>query len=138
MNNWLTVGDRVMALTQRLSGVFIEERDALEIIPRWAATEGCVIYLDPPYTTDVRGGSYSTDVPDEHHVDLAEVVKDAAATVLLSGYENEAYRELFKGWTPIRRRTLVGGATGSRSERVEVIWMNKADDDGGLFALEVQ
>ena len=128
MKNWRSVGERVMGLMRRLDNVFIEEADALELIPKWADNPDCLIYLDPPYTTDVRGGTYSTDVTDDHHTALAEAVRDANAWVMLSGYDNPAYGDLFPGWHKDYRHTLVGGATGPRSDRVEVIWTNRVEE----------
>lgn len=128
MRDWMDVGERVANIARRLEGVYIEHGDALALLPKWAANPDALIYLDPPYTTDVRGGSYSVDVSDDHHDAMAEAVRDAAACVMVSGYDNPAYARLFPGWAKHHRKMLVGGAGGARSERVEVIWTNRADD----------
>lgn len=131
MRDWVACGDRVAALAERLNGVYIEHGDALSIIPKWTDNPDALLYLDPPYTTDVRGGSYSVDISDDHHVLMLDAVRDAAATVLISGYDNPVYAELLPGWVKHYRKTLVGGAGGARSERVEVVWANR--DDMTLF-----
>lgn len=128
MNVWLDVGARIAAIGKRLDGVYIEHGDALGLLPKWAANPDALIYLDPPYTTDVRGGSYAVDVADDHHAAMAEAVRDAEACVMVSGYDNPAYEALFPGWVKHYRSVLVGGAGGARSERVEVIWMNRSEE----------
>ena len=128
MRVWQEVGERVAAIGRRLDGVYIEHADALTLIPKWAADPEAVIYLDPPYVTDVRSGSYGVDVADEHHALMAEAVRGAAACVLVSGYDNPAYESLFDGWAKHYRSVMVGGAGGPRSERLEVIWANRAEE----------
>lgn len=128
MGAWLNVGERVARLGRRLDGVFIEHDDALALIPKWAANPEALIYLDPPYTLDVRSRPYAFDVGAEHHVAMAQSVRDAEACVMVSGYENPAYEELFAGWTRHHRKTVVGGRGGPRSERREVIWINRQED----------
>lgn len=134
MGAWLNVGERVAALGQRLDGVFIENSDALALIPKWTDNPDALIYLDPPYTMDVRSGAiYAVDVDDAHHERMADAVRDAKACVMVSGYDNPAYRSLFDGWTKHYRKTVVGGRGGPRSERVEVIWTNRVEET--LFGL---
>lgn len=128
MRVWEQVGERVAAIGRRLDGVYVEHADALTLIPKWAADPNAVIYLDPPYTTDVRSGSYGADVADDHHGLMADAVRDAAACVLVSGYDNPAYESLFNGWAKHYRSVMVGGAGGPRSERVEVIWTNRTEE----------
>lgn len=141
---WAKWPDAIPAFTNRLRGVVIEHRDALEVIQRYD-TEGTLIYADPPYVFSTRTGiqgrqkstqGYRHEMIDDEHRKLAEVLHAAKAMVVLSGYPSELYdNDLYADWERYERRHVADGGLF----RTEVVWINQACSDalsvsrGGLF-----
>ncbi|GIW61137.1 MAG: DNA methyltransferase [Patescibacteria group bacterium] len=123
---------------ERLQGVQIDCRDAIEVIPYWDTPE-TFFYCDPPYvlSTRTRGG-YEFEMTDEQHAQLVEVLLNVKGMVMLSGYENEVYKKLEdEGWKTIKVNTVAHAAGATRMnnlkgthskqekmKRVEVLWLN--------------
>jgi len=126
--------DRLDEIAQRLRRVNIENRSALELIPKWWGDRDAVIYLDPPYLASTRrttgASSYRLDAADvTHHRQLLGEVKNAKATVIISGYDSPLYRDHLDGWHPIAFD--VTKPTGNRAgetatKATEVLWINRA------------
>jgi len=137
--------DRFAAVAERLSGVTIESRDALDVIAEYSAPDG-VIYVDPPYLADTRtfyaggrrpSGDYAHEfATEDDHRALAEVLAASPSTVVISGYPSKLYDEdLFAGWwraerTIVRRTT--NGRSGTNPKVVEVVWSNRDLGHGRL------
>lgn len=125
------IGD-FAALAERLSGVSIENADALTVIERYATVD-TVVYADPPYLASVREAAsaqvYRHEMADEpsHHA-LAEVLNRTPAAVVLSGYLSPQYERLYPGWHRIERRrtTTAGNRRSSGREVIECLWFNRA------------
>ena len=83
---------RLEACAERLKGVIVESRDALELIPEWDV-EGGLIYCDPPYHPDTRDpGLYQEDVKDGFHEELVGVLNNlVSATYVLSAYAHPVF-----------------------------------------------
>jgi DNA adenine methylase len=122
----LTWPDCVPAFVDRLRGVVIEQRDALEVMQ---ANDGAetLFYVDPPYVLSTRGNArgvrqkYAIEMTDDDHRELAGVLHGLRGMVVLSGYPCELYdQELFPGWRRHERETRADGAR----ERTEVLWLN--------------
>lgn len=134
--DWQNYPEALPWFVERLRGVVIECRPALEIIKQQDAPD-TLHYVDPPYPYSTRTSSrpdYIFEMSDEEHVELAKVLRGAAGMVVLSGYRCDLYdKELFKDWTSLECRALADGGT----ERVEVLWFNAAAwrrrFDGELF-----
>lgn len=145
--------DRLYEVAERLRGVLIESRDALDVIPAYDGPD-VALYVDPPYLGSTRASlnagdnrrrsDYHHDMPgeDEHRA-LAKVLTACRGAVLLSGYDSDLYRELYGDWwrtsMPVTRPTT-NRAGGTGASAVEVLWSNRPllVDDGriDLFALE--
>lgn len=109
----------------RLRRVSLECRPALDVIHQYGAFPENLLYVDPPYVHSARRGArYSHEMTDADHRDLAVALHECEATVMLSGYESELYRELFPDWHQVR----VGARSDNALKRdvVEVVWSNKA------------
>ncbi|ONH62328.1 methyltransferase [Frankia sp. CcI49] len=147
------LADRLYEVADRLRGVVVENRDALELIPAYDGPR-TAIYADPPYLAETRsslaagGGQRASDYwhdssePDNHRA-LAAVLRKCRGAVLLSGYDSDLYAELYGDWwrtsmSVTRPTTNRAGGTGTSA--VEVLWSNRPllADDGpiDLFALE--
>lgn len=124
---WANWPDEVPAFVERLRGVAIESRDALEVIQR-LDSPGTLHYVDPPYPTHTRTASvgkhgYRHELTDDDHRKLAAVLHQVSGMVVLSGYTTELYDlELYPSWERHERETLADGAR----PRTEVVWLNPA------------
>lgn len=127
---WANLPDKLLAATQRLRGVGLERRDALELIPRWDQPDA-VIYCDPPYTGDHRlapDKMYAAgEEPDlwSRLVDVLGAIRHAA--VILSGYPCPEAESL--GWRSVefaRKRTVQARAGSTLGVAPEVAWLSPA------------
>lgn len=125
-HDWRNYPNALGAVIDRLRGVVIENRDAIEVMLTHDA-ETTLHYVDPPYVASTRdkGGDYRHEMTDDQHVHLAEVLANLKGSVIVSGYHSELYDDIYAGWQRIERRALADGA----SERIEVLWMRNVDQD---------
>ena len=100
---------------ERLRNVVILRRDAFDILPKFEDVKGTAIYCDPPYMADTRsrgcikngrGGKYlhefdhSGGMFGDDHVRLFDVLSGYRdARIVVSYYDCQRIRELYKGWT---------------------------------------
>jgi len=127
--DWKSYPDAVPAFVERLQGVTIECRPALEIITQQDSPE-TLFFCDPPYVHATRsalahkGGPndccYRHELSDDDHRALLLKLRDVAGMVILCGYENEIYADLVGDWD---LRKLDATADGGIS-RTECLWLN--------------
>lgn len=128
--------ERMAAAAARLHDVSLESMPALELIAKYGAEPGVLLYVDPPYPGDTRNlrNNYKHEMrdPGEHRA-LAEALHAARAAVVVSGYPCDLYdRELYPGWDRVTFAAFTGNGTGDRT-RVEVLWSNRPLGDWTLF-----
>lgn len=128
---------RIAAAAERLQGVSLECRPALDLIASYGRDPEVLLYVDPPYlgTTravgdDSRAGTkryrHEMLAADEHR-DLATALRGCRAAVVLSGYPSDLYDiELYPGWHRTIFRTGTGQGADGGSNRTEVLWSNRA------------
>ncbi|MHB1668650.1 DNA adenine methylase [Thiomonas sp.] len=117
---------QIAAFTQRLAGVVIENREALEVIARHDGAQ-TLIYADPPYVREARGlGGYADEMNDAEHAGLAERLHAAQAMVLLSGYASPLYDRLYADWERVELATRAHNLGRRLVARIEVLWLNPA------------
>lgn len=129
--DWVNYPEQLQYFTERLRGVVIENRPAVDLI-RHQDSDETLFYVDPPYVHDTRssiktgshaGTAYRHEMTDEQHVELAEVLHEASGMVVLSGYACDLYdRDLYADWERRERQVLSDGA----QPRTEVLWLNPA------------
>jgi DNA adenine methylase len=129
--DWRGYHDALDSFTDRLHGVVIESRAAVDVIARYDASDA-LIYADPPYPVDTRSSircdgdterAYAHDLSDDDHRELAGVLHQSRAAVIVSGYPCRLYDdELYAGW---RREERKARADGGRA-RTEVVWIKPA------------
>jgi Site-specific DNA methylase len=119
-HDWANYPEALLKIIERLQGVVIENRPALEIIPLHD-TSDTVFYADPPYLPEVRdkGKDYRYEMTEQDHIELAESLKKVKGSVLVSGYRSDLYNELYKGWRVVEKATFADGA----QPRTEVLWI---------------
>ncbi len=127
--------DRMPPAAARLRSVSLEFRPAFDIIEYFGQHPEVLIYADPPYLASTRSTSlhYRYEMRDEHdHRDLADLLSDCRASVVVSGYDSPLYRELYDGWYTqlIPTGTTRGGAWAARTE---VLWSNRPPRQGELW-----
>ncbi|AVS66613.1 DNA methyltransferase [Paracidovorax avenae] len=140
--DWANYPAAVASFCQRLQGVVLECRDAVELMLQHDSPQ-TLHYCDPPYVHDTRsdtatrpGKGYRHEMSDEDHRKLASALHELQGMVIVSGYPSPLYDELYDGWKVSTRAALADGAR----ERTEVLWMNAACTRaleraaGGLFA----
>ena len=130
--------ERMATVAKRLANVSLECKPALDLIQQYGAvTSGMLIYADPPYLGSTRSGrNYLVEMshPDEHR-ELADALRTAKATVILSGYDSPLYDEMYDGWHRTTfTATTNGDAAGNRGTRTEVLWSNRPLGPAHLFS----
>lgn len=128
-HDWATWPYHIKAFTERLRGVVIENKDAIEVMKTYDTFE-TLHYVDPPYVQSTRSSVrsynknrrhfYRFDMTDEQHVQLAECLKTLKGMVVLSGYDCPQYRELYPDWSTLSTGHMADGARA----RVETVWLN--------------
>ncbi len=126
-HDWANYPSHIAALSERMSGVTIENRDAAECIRQHDGPD-TLHYVDPPYPHSTRNmergnAAYAHEMTDDDHRQLAETLNRCTGMVVISGYPCDLYDlELFKNWNRTALDTFADGAR----PRKEVLWMNEA------------
>lgn len=122
--DWVNYPKNIEAFVERLKGVIIENKNAIDILKQHDSEE-TLHYVDPPYVHATRNikrknFAYEFEMTDEDHIKLSEVLNGLKGMVIVSGYPSDLYDELYKDWAIVRREALADGA----AKRTEVLWMN--------------
>lgn len=130
VSNWNRMPKDLLAAAQRMKGVQIENRPALDLIRRFNH-DNVLIYADPPYLLNTRGGKqYRHEMTEQDHLELIDALKQHKGLVILSGYPSEMYDRELLGWSVIHRKSYNQNA----DQRTEVLWCNF--DVPSLFQME--
>lgn len=120
VNCWNRLPRDLLTAAERLKEVQIENQPALDLIRKFNR-DNVLIYADPPYLLETRGGKqYRHEMDEQDHVDLLDALKQHKGTVILSGYPSEMYDRELAGWSKIARKSYNQNA----DQRTEVLWMN--------------
>lgn len=130
-HDWANYPDTLDAVIERLRGVVVESKNAVDIIRQHDGPD-TLHYLDPPYPHGTRSArmhgnhGYSHEMTDDQHRELGAVLNDVCGKVVLSGYPCDLYdRELYSDWRRVEKSALADGAR----RRTEVLWMNFMEGD---------
>lgn len=125
-HDWGNFPPALAAVAERLAGVVIESKPAVEVIRQHDSPE-TLHYVDPPYPISTRkmgnpycGKGYRFEMTDAEHKELLGDLRGLRGMVVLSGYACELYDNILTDW---RRFTKATHADGAR-DRVEVLWLN--------------
>jgi DNA adenine methylase len=127
---WAEYPDQLAEVGQRLTGVLIENRPAIDVIKAHDAI-GTLHYVDPPYVHDTRykgassGRYYRHEMDDGEHRALLSNLLELEGMVVLSGYPSEIYTECLPDWNCYRTSARISAGRGTAS-RTECIWLNPA------------
>jgi len=122
--DWRNYPQALEAAIDRLRGVVIEHRPALDVIQQYD-TANTLFYADPPYVWETRnqrnaGMTYRFEMTDDQHRMLAGVLRQVRGMVVLSGYPCRLYDELYGDWQCVTRSAHADGA----KDRTEALWIN--------------
>lgn len=130
-HDWANYPAQLAVLVERLRGVVIENRPAIEVLGQHDHVEA-LHYLDPPYLMSVRtdrSRDYNHEMTDEDHVELARFARNLKGMVIVSGYESALYDEIYEGW---QKKTHAAVADGGK-HRTEVLYISPRAQLKGLF-----
>jgi DNA adenine methylase len=117
--------EHLEAVADRLQRVQFFNRDALDIIERFDKPD-TLMYLDPPYPLDTRGGSaYRHEMTTEDHEALLDTLHGCTADVAISTYQSDLYDSLLLGnWSRLESEEKKTAASNSNQGRVESLYVN--------------
>lgn len=141
-HDWVNYVDALDFFVERLRGVVIENRPALKVVTQFDKSE-TLHYIDPPYVQSSRAGTadyYRFEMSDDEHRAMATTLRGAEGMIVLSGYHNILYDELFADWFQVEREARADG----QRLRTEVLWLNASAHErleaqraqGGLFSTQ--
>ena len=118
---WAKTPEVIIQAAERLRGVQIENRPAVELIRRFNY-QNVLIYADPPYMLGTRQDrkQYRHEMTDDDHMELLEAIKAHRGPAIISGYDSDLYNRELKGWYKDGRTSF----TQTASKRREILWMN--------------
>ena len=91
-SDWFNYPDSLKQAGERLRGVIIERRNALDLIDYHDSTES-LFYVDPPYLHETRHNGaercYTHEMGVSDHESLLSKLTGISGYVLISGYEND-------------------------------------------------
>lgn len=125
VSRWLGGVEHLEAIASRLKTVQIENRPALDIIKTYD-DENTLFYCDPPYLHETRGDTnvFGTEMSDDDHRKLAQVLNKVKGFVAVSGYDAPIMAEMYPDgqWTKIVGPTKIVHSV--KKPRTECLWVN--------------
>jgi DNA adenine methylase len=121
-SEWSGYPKTIPAFTERLQGVCIEQRQALNLIALYDRPD-TLFYADPPYlksTRSLQSVRYPFEMDDIDHIHLAYALNTAQGMVILSGYRSEMYQNLYHEWKCIPKSSHAQNGKAS----VECLWLS--------------
>ncbi len=125
---WADFPIALSAIIDRLRGVSLDNRPALDLVAYWDDPK-VLVYLDPPYLPETRSDkakqaegyhTYACEMRLEDHVELLDAARASRSMVLISGYDSPLYDDALRGW----RRVTTRARAHRNAERLEVLWIN--------------
>lgn len=122
--DWRNYPESLDAIIDRLRGIVIESRMAVDVIGQYDNPQS-LFYCDPPYPSSERNSrwgsnAYRFEMTDEDHQELAGTLRSVSGMVVLSGYACGLYDELYHDWQRIDKETYADGA----EKRIESLWLS--------------
>ena len=118
--DWCHIPEKIIQAAERLRGVQIEYRPAVDVIERFNHPN-VLVYNDPPYVLGTRHGKqYRCELDDKGQNDLLDVLLAHKGPVVISGYDNNLYNDRLRNWH--REETFCYSQVCNKKR--EVVWMN--------------
>lgn len=124
--DWARLPTALEAVIERLRGVTIENRPAIDVMEQYDC-KMALHYVDPPYLASTRNmhsaanAVYRFEMTDADHIELAAILQRLKGMVVISGYPSALYDdELYPDW----QRFTKPARADSGARRTEVIWVS--------------
>lgn len=120
--DWRALMESLEMIADRLMGVTIYKKDALDFISQMSSPD-CLLYVDPPYEQETRSHTrYQFDLDPKGHSDLIDKLLESQSMVILSGYQSARYDRLIEhGWEKRIKNTKANMGAG---QRIECLWIS--------------
>ena len=124
VHGWMTLPESVRVAAERMRGVVIERRPAIQVMQAHDGDQ-TVHYVDPPYLPETRdkGRDYHHEMTVSEHEEMLLAIRSLRGSVVLSGYASCLYDDALHDW----RRIEVKARADRAAERTEVLWCNFPD-----------
>lgn len=122
--NWGGIPNAIIEASKRFASVTIEHLGFAEIISKYDSPK-TLFYCDPPYpfgSRNVNHQQYSFEMSDMDHKNLACLLRNVKASVIVSGYKCLLYDSIYSGWGFDSKETTANGQFGS-VPRTEYLWI---------------
>lgn len=129
-HDWANYPDALPAIVERLRGVIVESRPAIDVMKQHDGG-GTLHYVDPPYLPETRSPAnkydlkhrmYRHELSVDDHKELLAFLQTLEGMVALSGYPSPLYDDALHDWKRVTTQALADGAR----KRTEVLWLNPA------------
>lgn len=134
---WVTYPNHLAMVGERLSGVLIENRPAIQVLQDHDDSE-TLHYVDPPYVHDTRysgaktGRVYRHEMSDQDHEELLKVLLELEGKVIVSGYPSEIYNDYLAKWKRVDTKARISSGRGTDT-RTECLWISPNAQHQDLF-----
>ncbi|MDC4781843.1 DNA adenine methylase [Acinetobacter baumannii] len=135
---WVTYPNHLAIVGERLSGVLIENRPAIQVLQDHDNCE-TLHYVDPPYVHNTRysgaktGRVYRHEMSDQDHEELLKVLLELEGKVIVSGYPSELYNDYLAEWKRVDTTARISSGRGTDT-RTECLWISPSAQCGDLFS----
>jgi len=125
---WALYPSAIAIAGQRIAGVLVENREAMEVMQQHDGTQ-TLHFVDPPYLHGTRvmqagkAGYYRHEMTDDQHIELLEFLDRLEGMVVLTGYPHEIYQSRLQGWIQHTTKSRISLGRGG-GLRTEVAWLN--------------
>lgn len=122
---WAKYPENLSSVCQRLQGVIIENKPALDLIKKHD-TADTLFYLDPPYVPETRVSGnryYNFEMTNGQHHELLQTLKSVLGKVVISGYNSDLYNDELSDWRKVTKDARISAGRGT-GIRTECLWMN--------------
>lgn len=126
VNAWENFKKNINEICYRLQNVILFNEDAVEVIKKYDSKD-IFFYADPPYLKSTRTSKniYDFEMTEEDHIKLAECLNGIQGKAMISGYESELYKKLYKGWKKYYKdMPNHSSQQKEKQRRTEIIWCN--------------
>ena len=124
---WQLYPAAVAAAGERMTGVLVENRDAIEVM-RQHDVPTTLHFVDPPYMLQTRNSgnrTYAHELTNEQHFQLLAALLDLEGFVVLSGYQSDLYDGMLANWEKHSTSARISAGRGT-ALREECVWLNPA------------
>jgi DNA adenine methylase len=127
---WSLYPDSIAIAGERLQGVLIENRPAIEVMTQHDGPT-TLHFVDPPYMFGTRvlqangRGYYKHEMTDDDHAELLDALLELEGFVVLSGYPSDLYNDRLQHWSQYQTKARISAGRGT-GIRTEVVWINPA------------